>query len=516
MMSLNTTLRRLARVALIVPFVVALPAAGQSVINEDLKLTAGGVSSVAISGTTAILGASGAGPGQACLFGTTTGQQIMYLADIDDPDSFGEAFGSSVGISGNFAIVGDPLGNDAGPNSGTAHLFDITDTAADLTLIHIQLSASDSGANSRFGSSVAISGHTAIVGAPSAIGSNLVVSGAAYLFEINTDNCSRPPCPPGSSSAAQSFKLIPLDGANGDAFGWSVAISGTTAIVGARSHNGGSGAAYLFSTTTGQQMAKLTAFDAASGDRFGGSVAISATTAIVGTSSGSAYLFDVSVPSSPVQGAKLTTSDGSGPTSVAIHGTKAVVGTPFGDGGGSSSGSAYVFDIITGQQLAKLAASDAAADDFFGSGVAMSDTTLMVDTYVFDGSTINILQQPQNNLVLPGETVPLNVEAANAGAIESYQWRRDGVDLIDGAGVSGTNTPNLQVVATESEVGLYDCVITRSPFFLGGLALSTATDQVILAVRPDPDACYPDANGDGVLNFFDVSQFIIEFGRGCP
>ncbi len=104
----------------------------------------------------------------------------------------------------------------------------------------------------------------------------------------------------------QLAKLLANDGAEDDDFGRSVAISGTTAIVGAIADgdNGDkSGSAYLFDTATGRQIAKLLPNDGAAEDRFGVSVAISPprlATAIVGadrdddsgTNSGSAYLFD--------------------------------------------------------------------------------------------------------------------------------------------------------------------------------------------------------------------------------
>ena len=102
----------------------------------------------------------------------------------------------------------------------------------------------------------------------------------------------------------QLFKLLANDGAAGDNFGWSVAISPDAigAIVGAyRDDDNGnnSGSAYLFDTTTGQQIAKLLADDGEASDWFGVSVGISGSTAIVGAlrdgdnggNSGSAYLF---------------------------------------------------------------------------------------------------------------------------------------------------------------------------------------------------------------------------------
>ena len=83
----------------------------------------------------------------------------------------------------------------------------------------------------------------------------------------------------------QLFKLLPEDGDEVNTFGSSLALSGTTAIVGAPfdDNNGhGSGSAYLFDTATGEQTAKLLPDDGAQRDQFGTSVAIDGATAIVG------------------------------------------------------------------------------------------------------------------------------------------------------------------------------------------------------------------------------------------
>jgi len=141
----------------------------------------------------------------------------------------------------------------------------------------------------------------------------------------------------------QETKLTASDAAEGDQFGFSVAISGNTALVGAiRDDDAGSnsGSAYLFDAATGNQLAKLTASDAAADDFFGISVAISGNTALVG---------------SPLDG-----------------------------DGGSFSGSAYLFDATTGNQLAKLTASDAAALDQFGISVAISGNTALVGAWQDD------------------------------------------------------------------------------------------------------------------------------------
>ena len=86
------------------------------------------------------------------------------------------------------------------------------------------------------------------------------------------------------ASGGQQAALTASDGVSGDEFGYSVALSGTTALVGAYYRNNGTGAAYVFSDAGGTwtQQAELTASDGATGDGFGSSVALSGSTALVG------------------------------------------------------------------------------------------------------------------------------------------------------------------------------------------------------------------------------------------
>ncbi|NQU24736.1 MAG: FG-GAP repeat protein, partial [Candidatus Nealsonbacteria bacterium] len=89
----------------------------------------------------------------------------------------------------------------------------------------------------------------------------------------------------GHAEVVVETKLTASDAAAHDKFGHSVAISGNTAIVGAGWDDDGgedSGSAYLFNVRMGSQLSKLTATDAAGWDYFGYSVAISGNTAIVG------------------------------------------------------------------------------------------------------------------------------------------------------------------------------------------------------------------------------------------
>ncbi|MEE8156071.1 MAG: FG-GAP repeat protein, partial [Phycisphaerales bacterium] len=342
--------------------------------------------SVAISGATAIIGSAnhddnGYWSGSVYLFDTTTGQQLSKL--LADDGAVWDRFGESVAISGTTAIVGAPQNFNDG--NGSAYLFDISDPTNPLQIA--KLLANDGAEDDRFGVSVAISGPTAIVGAWRD-DDNGINSGSAYLFDVSTGR--------------QLFKLLADDGEVGDRFGESVAISGTTAIIGARTH-ALIGAAYLFDANTGAQIAKLLPDDGVGGDQFGVSVAISdppgKETAIVGAwldddngqASGSAYVFDISDPATPVQIAKLLAEDGAAGDrfgrSVAISpdgiGT-AIVGAFEDDDNGANSGSAYLFDVTTGRQLFKLLADDAAAVDEFGISVAINGATAITGASLDD------------------------------------------------------------------------------------------------------------------------------------
>jgi hypothetical protein len=107
--------------------------------------------------------------------------------------------------------------------------------------------------------------------------------GSAYLFDTTTGQ--------------ELLKLVPSDGVAGDEFGEDVAVHGSTAAVSSRSDDG-PGSVYLFDLASGQQLTKLFPSDGAAGDRFGESVAIGGTAVVIGsvldddngTDSGAAYL----------------------------------------------------------------------------------------------------------------------------------------------------------------------------------------------------------------------------------
>jgi hypothetical protein len=345
-------------------------------------------SSVVISGTTAIVGAYGNNfqQGAAYVFvrsGTTWTQQARLVASDGAAD---DSFGASVAISGTTAIIG-AYDKTVGANmfQGAAYVFV---QAGTTWTQQAKLVASDGALGDYFGISVAVTGATALVGAGyKTVGAN-AVQGAAYVFVQS------------GTTWSQQAKVVASDGAANDFFGISVAVAGTTAFVGAPyktvGGNADQGAVYVFvqaGTTWGQQT-KLVASDGAANDGFGDSVAISGTTALVGapdktvgtnSSQGAAYVF-VQAGTTWSQQAKLVASDGAANDSfgsVSISGATAIVGAGHESvGTNAGQGAAYVFAQVgtTWSQQAKVVASDGAANDNFGA-VSISGTTAVVGAY---------------------------------------------------------------------------------------------------------------------------------------
>lgn len=286
-----------------------------------------------------------------------------------------------------------------------------------------------------FGHDVAIDGDTAIIGAQGdhEQGTN---AGAAYVFTQTAGNWS------------QEAKLTDTDGGVQLYFGWSVAISGDTVLVGETGENSGAGAAYVFTRTgtdwtqqaklvaddqapqdelgyalaleqdtavigapnddTGSvyiftrdgtdwsQSAKLTPSDGETGDGFGCAVAVSPDTILVGSAGalnlqGAVYVYVLN-GSAWVQQAKLTASDGESDdslgTSVALDGDTALLGAPSDNDLGVDSGSAYIFTRTDGiwTQGAKLHASDGFIYDFFSSHIALDNGIALISSPFSDGA----------------------------------------------------------------------------------------------------------------------------------
>ena len=301
--------------------------------------------SVSVSGDTAVVGAhgdddKGTASGSAYVFLQSGGvwtQEAKLVPGDGAPQDF---FGQAVSVSGDTAVVGAYGDDDKGSQSGSAYVFL---RSGGIWTQQAKLLASDGAASNWFGrSAVSVSGDTAVVGAwgDDDLGT---VSGSAYAFVRS------------GGTWTQQAKLLASDGAYDDRFGTSVSVSGDTAVVGAFTDDlgNGSGSAYVFVRSGGNwtQHAKLLAADGAAGDLLGWSVSVSGDTAVVGAiydddmglESGSAYVF-LRSGANWTQQAKLVAADGAAghnfAWSVSVSGDTAVIGALF-----DNYGSAYAFTL---------------------------------------------------------------------------------------------------------------------------------------------------------------------------
>lgn len=348
--------------------------------------------SVAISGDTVIIGVPGddintnSDQGSAYVF-VKSGTMWVLQQKLTADDGGSRSFGYSVAILGNTAIIGswqDSIG--ANINQGAAYVFIRSGTNWTQ---QAKLIANDGAANDGFGFSAAISGETAIIGAIEGNSSN----GAAYVFVRN------------DAVWTQQGKLSAPDGTTNDAFGLSTAISGDSAMVGAPGAdiNGiiNQGAAYVFirNGTTWSHQQKLFHLFGAAGDSVGTGVAISGDTAIVGAvqveiipniDQGAAYVFTRSVTEWTLQ-QTLTANDGESfdyfGYSAAIDGDRLIIGA-YGDNIDtiSDQGSAYIFvkSVSTWIQQSKLRAADGTPSSRFGWTVGISGETAIVGAHQDD------------------------------------------------------------------------------------------------------------------------------------
>jgi hypothetical protein len=250
--------------------------------------------------------------------------------------------------------------------------------------------AADRAAGDIYGGAVGVSGEWVFV-MSEWDDDNGVDSGSAYIYRQN-----------GSTWDFQA-KVKPPDGAAGDNFGRSVAVDGTTAVIGAHwddttgGMNAGSAYVWRFNGSTWNAVKKLVPFDTKANQAFGNACAIDgdvlAVTSwrdnVVGSESGSTYVWRFNgvewvfeqklLPSDPASNDQF----GRG---VWISGDDMVIGAWKDDDGGSNTGSAYVFHYNGSSwvQVQKLHANDAAAEDNFGFSVSMDGNLILVGSHRAD------------------------------------------------------------------------------------------------------------------------------------
>ena len=234
----------------------------------------------------------------------------------------------------------------------------------------------------RFGGCADVSGDTAIVGA-NYDGSQ---SGSAFIFERQPDG-----------TWIEAAKLLASNASDYDQFGYSAAIDGEYAIVGAPFQGEyDRGTIYMFERQADGQWLEVASLQAPGGtnyDNFGKSVAISGAEAVVGADvadgfghdGGIAYVFRRNSEGLWVEAAVLNASNGMDwdkfGHSVAIDQDTIVVGAVGTDAVGDNTGSVYVYERAGSDvwiETTQLIASDADAGDLFGCSVDVDQSNLIV------------------------------------------------------------------------------------------------------------------------------------------
>ena len=364
-----------------------------SLDGDTLVVGAPGESSSAtgINGDQSDNSAPGAGAAYVFVRSGTNWSQQAYLKASNTGSN--ENFGLfSVAISRDTIVIGAPYepsnatgvnadqSDNSAPGAGAAYVFVRSGTNW-TQQAYLKASNTDSG--DMFGESVSLDGDTLVVGAPgessSATGVNGDQSdnstsgaGAAYVFVRS-----------GTTWSQQAYLKASNTDA-GDNFGWSVAISGDTVVVGAdfeaskatgingdQSDNSATeaGAGYVFvrSGTNWSQQAYLKASNTGAGDRFGDPVAIAGDTVVV-----SAYW--------------------ESSNAIGVNGNQS-------NNSAIGAGAVYVF-VRSGTnwtQQAYLKASNTEANDLFGSKTAVAGGTVLVSAAYESSNATGVNGNQANN-----------------------------------------------------------------------------------------------------------------------
>ncbi len=426
---------------------------------------------------------------------TWSEQAILRASNAGENDMFGV----SVAISGDTLVVGadgedshssgvngDENSNDA-KDSGAAYVFVRNGTSWSQ---QAYLKASNTGSFDFFGEKVAIDNETIVVSATNERSNATGVdgdqlnnessgAGAAYVFVRNGLQWSQQAYLKASNTEAQSPAF-------GDSFGWALAISNDTILVGAPFENSdatgvngdqfnnneaSAGAVYVFvrSGTTWQQQAYLKASDTTTldvvdtGDAFGISVAISGDSAVVGARG----------------------EDGS---ATGVNGDDS-------DNTLSASGAAYVFvrNHSTWSQQAYLKASNPDSSDQFGISVGISDDTIVVCAYQEDSAATGVNGDQSDN------------SSTWTGA--AYVFVRSGLSWSQRAYLKPSNTqPVMQFGNSASVSGSTICIGASNEY--GGSS----------GINGDPSA--PFVSGTGAVYAYQIppafaaNQFSISLSSG--
>lgn len=382
-------------------------------------------------------------------------QGAVYVYDLETntqlhklvPDTVinGDDFGRSVVVNDQYVVASSIWNNE----NGTVFVFDIETGELVRTIV-----ASDGNEDDRFGASLAIDGNILAVGCPYDDWAG-DWSGSVYVFDLSTGE--------------ELVKFEWSETKAYDTYGIALDIQDELLLIGASGESSLfdiSGVVYLMNWQTGELVHELYPEDPEEIGKFGQGVGLTDSHAIVGAPShdtiwginaGAAYIFDLA------DGKEQYKLEGSQGQMLGFFGEyietdadRAVIGQWYGITGGQSQGTAYIYQVSTGEELEVLTPPNGIDYDFFGSAVAIHEDSVLVGAYASDRG------------------------ATNSGSV--YHFELAPACLAD--------------LNTDGSLDFFDVSL-----FVNAIA------------NEDPIA---DFDGNDRFNFFDVSAFLASFSSGCP
>lgn len=429
----------------------------QSSVGTDVKFG----SSVAISGDYSVVGAP-----DDSTYGTDAGAVHLYrktgiiwnltsVAFATDPEA-NDNFGVSVGIDGDYVIVGANGEDTGGSASGAAYIFHRT--GVDTWDSGVKIVASDAAANDNFGISVSIAGDYAVVGAFQESTGIYSYSGAVYVFHRT-----------GTNTWDSGVKLVSSSPEDNAFFGVDVDISGDYIVVGASGESIFEGSAYVFhrtGTTTWDAGTNIVSSDTgASGDQFGNSVNIvtggTYDIVVVGSKGddsgkGAVHFYHRTGTNTWDSGYKVIASDGQTNDffgeDISMSGNYLVVGAFAEDGGSgdpvADTGAIYLYEYNSGTQLFTLVlrqnSDNTAVGEKYGSSVAIDGMYVMIGSPLIHSSKGMVY-------TYTGDTLPSPVSMA---CINAHNIGENDTVILKGYADDTTSTASVEHTFEIKEYGM--------------------------------------------------------------
>ena len=353
-------------------------------------------SAVAIGNSTLVV-SNNASVGAVYAYDMNGGNEVIISAS---DFAAGDSFGISVAVGSNKIVVGASYDDDGGNATGSVYAYNLDGTG------EVKITASDAAANDQFGRSVDVGDNKIIVGSFNDNSS----AGSAYIYNLD---------------GTGEIKVVASDSDPSDTFGRAVAIGHSKIAIGAPFADetaSNTGTVYIYDQDGTNQVSVIASDNTVNtlNRKFGEALAIGSNKIVVGAPGvenerGAVYVYDMDGTGE----VKIQASDGVATdrfgASVDISGNYIIVGAWGDDDDGSTSGSAYIYNL-DGTNERKVTASNAGEFDRFGYAVAVDANIAIVGAPMEDGDASNA--GAIYRFTLDAVTIVPTFEIANYGSLK--------------------------------------------------------------------------------------------------